>query len=54
MKTEHIPISLLAFADAGYKTVYFSFPCFGSSKAKTLPVAANEGHKDKHLPLQLF
>lgn len=35
----HIPISLLAFADAGYKTVHFLFPVCGSSEAKTLPVA---------------
>jgi hypothetical protein len=33
-----IPISLLAFAEAGYKTLHI-FPFFGSSEAKTLPVA---------------
>lgn len=38
----HIPISPLAFADAGYNTVHFLFPFFGSSDAKTLPVAEEQ------------
>lgn len=38
----HIPISPLAFADAGYNTVHFLFPSFGSSEAKTLPVAEEQ------------
>lgn len=36
----YIPISLPAFTEAGYKTVHFLFPFFGSSKAKIFPVAA--------------
>lgn len=36
---ENIPISVLAFAEAGYKTVHLAFPSFGSSAAKTLPIA---------------
>lgn len=36
----NIPISLLAFAEAGYNTVHFFFPFFGSSEAKIFPVAA--------------
>lgn len=36
-----IPISLLAFAEAGYKTVHLPFPEFGSSDANILPVAEN-------------
>lgn len=39
MKGENIPISLLALVDAGYKTLHFVFPNFGSSEAKTLPIA---------------
>lgn len=34
-----IPISLLAFAEAGYKTLHFRLPIIGSSEANTLPVA---------------
>lgn len=37
----HRPISLPAFAEAGYKTVHFVLPNFGSSEAKTFPVAAD-------------
>lgn len=35
----NLPISLLAFTDAGYKTLHLSSPCLGSSDARTLAVA---------------
>lgn len=48
-RTFHIPISLLAFAEAGYKTVHLLFPFFGSSEAKTFPVAARKNNLPKRL-----
>ena len=41
MEVYHTPISLLAFSEAGYKTVHFVLPFFGSSEANTFPVAEN-------------
>jgi len=38
-ETPCLPISLLAFVEAGYNTVHLLFPFLGSSDAKTLPVA---------------
>lgn len=54
----YIPISLLAFAEAGYKTVHFLFPFFGSSEAKTFPVAGvrkflPQSKNHIHMPLEM-
>lgn len=43
----YLPISLLAFAEAGYKTLHLFFPFFGSSDAKTLPVAEEWKNHEK-------
>lgn len=47
-RTFHIPISLLAFAEAGYRMVVL-FPILGSSIAKTFPVAENIKSLTSHL-----
>lgn len=46
----HIPISLLALAEAGYNTLHL-FPFFGSSEARTLPVATTYDKILTHLCL---
>lgn len=41
-KVSCVPISLLALVEAGYKTLHFVSPNFGSSEAKTLPIAERD------------
>lgn len=51
MKGKNIPISLLALVDAGYKTLHFVFPNFGSSEAKTLPIAEIDKWRKKRIQI---